>query len=109
MSAAKKMGAPIYLILMKKEPQENAALGLLRRSFTSRVDRLVEATGGRVFYSKEYDSLDQIYDQIEEDLRSQYLLAYYPKNGEESRGWRDVDVEVGVDGLKPRTLSGYQQ
>lgn len=106
---SREMGAPIYLILMKKEPEENAALGLLRRSFTSRVDRLVEATGGRVFYSKEYSSLDQIYDQIEEDLRSQYLLAYYPKDGEERRGWRNVDVEVGVDGLKPRTLSGYQQ
>ena len=61
-----------------------------------------------MFYSKEYDSLDDIYDQIEEDLRSQYLLAYYP-NSDERRGWRDVDVEVGVEGLKPRTLSGYQQ
>jgi hypothetical protein len=61
-----------------------------------------------VFYSKEYSDLDQIYDQIDEDLRSQYLLAYYPKNEQES-GWRDIDVEVGVEGLKPRTLSGYHQ
>lgn len=106
---SREMGAPIYLILLKKEPEENAALGLLRRSFTSRVDRLVEATGGRVFYSKEYDSLDAIYDQIEDDLRSQYLLAYYPKIEDDRRGWRDVDVEVGVEGLTPRTLSGYQQ
>ncbi|MDA8017065.1 MAG: VWA domain-containing protein [Thermoanaerobaculia bacterium] len=106
---SREMGAPIYLILLKKEPRESAALGLLRRSFTSRVDRLVEATGGRVFYSKEFESLDQIYDQIEEDLRSQYLLAYYPKSDDQNRGWRDVDVEVDVEGLKPRTLSGYHQ
>lgn len=106
---SREMGVPIYLILMKKEPKESAALGLLRRSFTSRVDRLVEATGGRVFYGKEYDSLDEVYDQIDQDLRSQYLLAYYPKGEERDTGWREVDIELTVDGLRPRTLSGYQQ
>lgn len=105
---AREMGVPIYLILMKKEPEESIGFNLLRRSFTSRVDRLVEATGGKVYYGKEYDDLGQVYDEIEEDLRSQYLLAYYPKEKEKS-GWRDVDVEVLQRGLEARTLSGYRQ
>ena len=109
MSFAKKMGVPIYLILMKKEPRDTAGLSLFTRSFTSRVDRLVEATGGRVFYAKEYDNLDEVYEDIEVELRSQYLLTYYPTNSDQRRldGWRDVDVDVLKEGLVPRTLSGY--
>jgi len=104
---ARKMGVPIYLILMKKQPKESAGLSLLVRSFTSRVDRLVETTGGRVFYAKEYRDLSEVYEEIELELRSQYLLTYYPQNVEGGSAWRDVDVAVAVKGLQPRTLSGY--
>ena len=76
------------------------------RSFTTRVDRLVESTGGRVFYSKEYANLAAVYDEIETELRSQYLLTYYP-NTSRGSSWRDVDVDVTKKGLRPRTLSGY--
>lgn len=106
---ARRMGVPIYLILMKKEPKESSGLSLFARSFGSRVDRLVDATGGRVFYAKEYASLDAVYDDIEYELRSQYLLGYYPKQPGRSSTWRDVDVEVLTKGLEPRTLSGYWQ
>ncbi len=108
LSVAKKMGVPIYLILMRKEPKPESGLSLLVRSFSSRVNRLVEATGGRVFYAKEYDNLRQVYEDIEHELRSQYLLAYYSR--EPSRdAWRAVDVDVAKRGLTPRTLSGYWQ
>ncbi len=106
---AKRMGVPIYLILMKKEPEESTGLSLFGRSFTSRINRLVEATGGRVFYSKEYGHLGEVYEEIDRELRSQYLLAYYPSDPGRSRAWRDVDVEVAQRGLEPRTLSGYWQ
>ncbi len=104
---AKKMGVPIYLILMRKEPKKEAGLSLLVRSFSSRVNRLVEATGGRVFYAKEYDHLGDVYEDIEHELRSQYLLAYYPKAPSRGESWRSVDVDVDKRGLTPRTLSGY--
>jgi Ca-activated chloride channel family protein len=106
---AKRMGVPIYLILMKSKPEESIGLSLFSRSFTSRINRLVEATGGRVFYAKEYQRLDDVYDEIESELRSQYLLAYYPSDPGANRAWRKVDVEVGQRGLVPRTLSGYWQ
>ncbi len=109
LSVAKKMGVPIYLILMKKEPKKEAGLSLLVRSFSSRINRLVEATGGRVFYAKEYDNLGEVYEDIEHELRSQYLLAYYPRPPSRGEEWRDVDVDVGQRGLTPRTLSGYWQ
>jgi len=104
---SRKMGVPIYLILMRKAPPKDlGALSLFTRSFKSRVDRLVESTGGRVFYAKEYESLDAVYDEIEIELRSQYLLTYYPDSNRGS-SWRDVDIAVTKKGLRPRTLSGY--
>ncbi len=109
LSVAKKMGVPIYLILMRKEPKKEAGLSLLVRSFSSRVDRLVEATGGRVFYAKDYDNLGEVYEDIERELRSQYLLAYYPRPPSRGEEWRAVDVDVDQRGLTPRTLSGYWQ
>lgn len=111
MRIAREMGVPIYLVLMRKKAEESAALGLITRSFTSRAVRLAEATGGRVFYAKEYKNLDAVYDEIEAELRSQYLLTYYPKKADGAasaeRGFREVDVEVKKPGLRPRTLNGY--
>ncbi len=79
------------------------------RSFKSRVERLVDATGGRVFYAREYPHLGDVYAEIESELRSQYLLPYHPTEPFRARAWRDVDVDVDRKGLTPRTLSGYWQ
>jgi Ca-activated chloride channel family protein len=108
MDISRRMGVPIYLILMKKKP-EKEGLSLLVRSYGSRVDRLTEATGGKVFYGREYRDLGEVYDEIERELRSQYLLAYYPLEASQNSAWRSVDVEVKKKGLKTRTLSGYWQ
>ncbi len=107
LNVARRMGVPIYLILMRHAPKDSA-LTLFLRSFTSRVDRLVESTGGRVFYAREYRDLSEVYGEIEQELRSQYLLTYYPQN-KTAKGWRDVTIEVTKKGLKPRTLAGYWQ
>ncbi len=109
LSVAKKMGVPIYLILMRKQPKKEAGMSLLVRSFSSRVNRLVEATGGRVFYAKEYSNLGDVYEEIEYELRSQYLLAYYPREPSRGESWRTVVIDVDKRGLTPRTLSGYWQ
>ncbi|MCG8454984.1 MAG: VWA domain-containing protein [Holophagales bacterium] len=109
MRIAREMSVPIYLILMRKEPENTPALGLLSRSFTSRAQRLTQATGGRVFYAKEYGDLGDVYAEIEQELRSQYLLTYYPEGTSGEAGWRNVKVDVTERGLTPRTLTGYWQ
>lgn len=104
---AKQMGVPVYLILMKRAPEkENTGLSLWTRSFDAKANKLTDSVGGRVFYAREYPSLDVVYAEIEQELRSQYLLGYYPTNTA-STLWRDVDVDVEGKGLTPRSLSGY--
>jgi len=41
---------------------------------------MAERTGGRVFAPSPGASLDRTFDQIIHDLRTQYLLAFYPKD-----------------------------
>ncbi len=41
---------------------------------------LAQRTGGRVFAPSLGTALDQAFDQIIRDLRTQYLLAFYPRN-----------------------------
>ncbi len=68
--------------------------------------RLADVTGGRFYAIASATELDRVYRQIEQDLRSQYLLLYRPpvKAGSE---FRQVEVEVLRSGLKARTIHGY--
>ncbi len=73
-----------------------------------RLQQLTQETGGRLFLIDREQQLGEVYDQIERELRSQYLLVYRPtqpaRPGEEFRG---VQVEVLRPGLKARTVQGY--
>ena len=50
--------------------------------------------------------LGEVYTTILRELRSQYLLTYYPREATQEV-WRKVDVEVKKRGFLARTLSGY--
>jgi Ca-activated chloride channel family protein len=57
---------------------------------------LSEQTGGRAYYADQA-SLDRIFDRIADDLRTQYLLGYYPRKRapeEEQEGFRSITVKV---------------
>ena len=95
---AQRSGVAVYAI----------ALGLDRRRLEARnvLQRLARETGGGFFSIATTRELERIYGQIEEELRSQYLLAY--QSSHESGGeFRHVEVRVGRDGLKAKTIPGY--
>ena len=71
---------------------------------------LAQETGGRYFYA-DSSSLDQIFNQVSQDLRTQYLLGYYPKNSTPGAGFRSIsvhlrDVPPGSD-YSVRNRTGY--
>ncbi len=70
--------------------------------------KLAEATGGRVFFPYSADLLDQAFEQINTELRSQYSLTYVPQNKERDGRYRRIQVKI-VDskGLKARYRDGY--
>ena len=69
--------------------------------------QLSQETGGRVFFPTSVAELSKIYDQISEELASQYSLAYASKNPLRNGAWRRVVVRVKRPGVVARTRLGY--
>lgn len=57
------------------------------------LERLCEATGGRAFYPKNAGELDAIFSQIDEDLRQQYVLSFYP-NAQANDTFRTIKIDI---------------
>ncbi len=54
-------------------------------------------TGGKHFYASGISQLDRAFQQISDELRTQYLLAYYPAKRLSDSDFRRIGVEVKAD------------
>ncbi len=72
-----------------------------------KLNKIAQVTGGQTFYVDSSKNLEAVYRQINEDLRSQYLLTYYSTNSEGKEKWRKVEIKVEPTSLQARTISGY--
>ena len=59
--------------------------------------QLSEDTGGKYYYAKSADQLDDAFRKISDELRTQYLLAYYPSQHASFSQFRRI--QVGVSGI----------
>ncbi len=67
-------------------------------------------TGGKYYYASSTDTLNQAFRQISDELRTQYLLAYYPSRRLASSDFRRIEVEVASPAGQPlqaRYRTGY--
>jgi len=71
------------------------------------LDRLAEETGGRAFFPYRVDDLAQSFQDIGDELRSQYSLAYVPTNKSTDGRFRSIRIEVDRKGLVVRARRGY--
>lgn len=73
--------------------------------------QLSEDTGGKYFYATSVPQLDEAFRQISDELRTQYLLAYYPARRQSDSSFRRIEVKVsGVSSNAPLTVrhrTGY--
>jgi VWFA-related protein len=70
--------------------------------------KLSEETGGASFFPKGIGDLNQSFDQIQDELHSQYRIAYISTNEEKHGEWRTIDVRIkDRDDLVVRTRQGY--
>lgn len=56
--------------------------------------RLSEETGGRAYFPRSADELAGSFRQIEEELRSQYLVAYAPSNPARDGRFRRIELRI---------------
>jgi Ca-activated chloride channel family protein len=96
---ARRAGVPIYAI--------GARVPRLELADRGRLAKLAEATGGRSFFVESAAELDGVYAQIEDELRSRYLLAYQPTAAPRQGEFRPVEVRVAGAGLRVKSAGGY--
>jgi len=71
------------------------------------MERLARETGGAYFAVSRGGSIDAIYAQIEDDLRSQYSIGYTPDRSATDGRYRRLKLTVTRPGLVVRTRDGY--
>jgi len=71
------------------------------------LERFAEATGGRVFFPARLEDIAQKFSQIQDELRSQYALAYKPADFVADGRYHSIAVESTRKGLRIRCRRGY--
>lgn len=56
--------------------------------------KISERTGGRAYFPKDERELRQAFQQIQEEMRSQYLIAYEPANQKRDGSYRKIQIEL---------------
>ena len=101
---AKRSETAIYTIGL--QPRETSALrGFREAEFVLR--QLAQETGGRAFFAQKIEDLKDVYNQIANELSSQYSMGYAPKNPRRDGAFRRLVVQVNRPNTTARTKRGY--
>jgi VWFA-related protein len=68
--------------------------------------QISKETGGRLYEVSKKQAIDQIYDSIAEELRTQYNLGYTPDKGNEG-GYHKISLTAKPKDLAVQTRDGY--
>ena len=69
--------------------------------------KIAQETGGRVINVRNEKDLEKAFDIISEELRSQYVLGYYPANVKRDGTFRKIKVEASRPDVKILARKGY--
>ena len=96
---ARSAGAPIYFI----------AVNIPLTDFKSRkvINEIASESGGEVFSIGSAAKIGEVTRRIEEELRSQYILAFRTDSQKPPGEYRAVTVAVNKPGITARTIRGY--
>ena len=68
---------------------------------------IASATGGRAFYPLRLQDVSNAFADVQEELRSQYSLAYVPADIRRDGSFHTIDIDVKNSKLKARARKGY--
>jgi Ca-activated chloride channel family protein len=73
-------------------------------------ERMTAATGGKVYFAKNWKDEHRAFASIRDDLAHLYSLSYYPQPNP-NNGWRTISVKLVGEHTKSlhiRTRNGYR-
>jgi VWFA-related protein len=71
------------------------------------LEKITKETGGRLFDVTKKQPIDDIYAQIEQELRNQYVLGYTPVKASDATDYRKIHVVTKTKGLIVQARDGY--
>jgi VWFA-related protein len=96
--AAQRTDTVVHILLVY-DPHYGADSGIAKK--------ITDETGGRLIVVNNEKHLQEAFDQISEELRSQYTVGYYPTNSAHDGKFRKIKVEVGEHNYKVLARKGY--
>jgi len=103
-AAAQRSNVLVYVILIA----DRGFYGGFGYSGYSAMKKLTEETGGRLIdVGNNGNKLEAAFQQIEDELRTQYVASYTPSNTKLDGTFRHIDVACHGDGMKVQVRKGY--
>ena len=97
---ARRAGVAIYTIGLTVDGKGG---GQAKRA----LEQLADITGGRSYFIDSASELAGVYEQIQSELRSRYLITYQSTNSSTSGQFRTVALKTTRSGVQVKTISGY--
>jgi VWFA-related protein len=69
--------------------------------------KMSDETGGRVYKVDRKHTLEQVFQELQEEMRSQYSIGYTPTNDRKDGSYRRLDVKLSNKDLKAQARKGY--
>jgi VWFA-related protein len=103
--AAQKADSIVYGILYVDRPfYRGMSVGY---SGAGVLKHMADETGGRLFEVSGKNTLQSIFDQIQQEMRTQYLIGYTPTNAQKDGSYRKIDLRAHDKDLKVQVRKGY--
>ena len=69
--------------------------------------KLSEETGGRVYKVDRRRTLEQVFKELQDEMRSQYMIGYTPNNDTKDGSYRKLEIKLANKDLKAQARKGY--
>jgi VWFA-related protein len=69
--------------------------------------KMSDETGGHVYKVDRKNTLDVVFKQLQDEMRSQYAIGYTPLNDAKDGSYRHLDIKLSNKDLKAQARKGY--
>ena len=102
--AAQRADAVVYSIDYEDPRYHNGPFGM---SGEGDLRRMSDETGGHVYKVDRRNTLDQVFKELQDEMRTQYLIGYTPTNEAKDGGYRKLEVRALNKDYKVQARKGY--
>jgi VWFA-related protein len=103
LEAAQRADVSIYAI----STNTSGFFGMASPKNDKMLKRLAEATGGRAFFPSKIDEMAMNFQEISQELRNQYSLAYRSTNSKRDGTFRSIKIDAARKDVKMYHRKGY--